>query len=62
MWEFAPAWSNAKMTPAQVRKYIADMKKAQEIAKKKLENAKKNWEIDNDINELEEIEKQLDNL
>ncbi|MDP2091315.1 MAG: hypothetical protein Q8K30_07005 [Candidatus Gracilibacteria bacterium] len=62
MGEFAPAGSNAKMTPAQVRKYVADMKKAQEIAKKKLESAIKNGEIESEEMELEEIEKQLDNL
>jgi hypothetical protein len=30
------------MTPAQVRKYTRDMKKAQQEAKKKLEEAEKN--------------------
>jgi hypothetical protein len=30
------------MTKAQVRKYIRDMKEAQEIARKKLEEAEKN--------------------
>jgi hypothetical protein len=30
------------MTKAQVRRYIADMKAAQKIAKEKLENAKAN--------------------
>jgi hypothetical protein len=30
------------MTPAQVRKYIKDMKKAQKIAREKLEIAKNN--------------------
>jgi hypothetical protein len=29
------------MTPAQVRKYVRDMKKAQDEAKKRLEEAKK---------------------
>jgi len=62
MSEFAPAWSNARMTKAQVRKYIKDMKKAEEIAKNKLEEAKANWEFDKDIKELNELEKELDNL
>lgn len=62
MSEFAPAWSNARMTKAQVRKYIKDMKEAEEIAKKKLEEAKANWEFDKDIKELDELEKKLDNL
>jgi hypothetical protein len=30
------------MTKAQVRKYIKDLKKAEQIAKEKLEEAKKN--------------------
>jgi hypothetical protein len=30
------------MTPAQIRKYLADMKKAQELAKQKLDEAKAN--------------------
>jgi len=30
------------MTKAQVRKYVSDMKKAQKLAQKKLEEAKKN--------------------
>ena len=62
MSEFAPAWSNARMTKAQVRKYIKDMKEAEEIAKNKLEEAKANWEFDKDIKELNELEKELDNL
>lgn len=62
MSEFAPVWSNARMTKAQVRKYIKDMKKAEEIAKNKLEEAKANWEFDKDIKELNELEKELDNL
>jgi hypothetical protein len=38
------------------------MKEAEEIAKKKLEEAKANWEFDKDIKELDELEKKLDNL
>lgn len=62
MSEFAPAWSNARMTKAQVRKYVADMKKAEKLAKQKLEEAKVNWEFDKEANELSELEKKLDNL
>lgn len=59
-WEFAPGWNTPKMTKAQVRKYIADMKEAQERAKRKLEEEKKlgEWEKEN----LEELEKKLENL
>lgn len=62
MSEFAPAWSNARMTPAQVRKYVKDMKAAQIIAEEKIKQAKSSWEIDKEKKELEELEKKLDNL
>lgn len=62
MSEFAPKWSWAKMTPAQVRKYIKDMKKAQEIAQKKLEEAQNSPEADKEALELEILEKKIDNL
>ena len=61
MWEFAPVWSNARMTKAQVRKYIRDIKEAQKLAKQKLKNAEQNWALNNN-EELEKIEKQLENL
>lgn len=62
MTEFAPAWSNARMTKAQVRKYIHDLEEAREKARIKLENAQKSWELDNEEKELEKLEKELDNL
>ena len=62
MSELAPGWSNAKITKAQVRKYVKDMKKAEELAKQKLEEAKNNWEFEKDTKELSELEKELDNL
>lgn len=62
MSEFAPAWSNARMTKSQVRKYIAEMNEAKKIAQEKLENAKINWEFQAEKNELLQIEKELDNL
>lgn len=62
MSEFAPGWSNAKMTKAQVRKYVKDLKKAEELAKLKLEEAKANWEFEKDKQELNELEKELDKL
>ena len=62
MTEFAPPWSNARMTPAQVRKYIKDMKYAQEKAKEKLEEAKASWELEKEKQELEKLEDKLENL
>lgn len=62
MWEFAPPWSNAKMTAAQVRKYVADMKAAQVIAEEKLKQAQDSWELEKDKKELAELEEQLENL
>lgn len=62
MSEFAPPWSNARMTKAQVRKYVADMKEAQELAKQKLEAAKANWELEKDEKELEKLENLLDEI
>lgn len=61
MSEFAPAWSNPKMTKAQVRKYIRDMEEARKKAQEKLEKAKKSWEFDENL-EIEILEKELDNL
>lgn len=62
MSELAPGWSNARMTKAQVKKYVRDMKKAQELAKQKLEKAKNNWELDKEKKEIKELENLLDNL
>lgn len=61
MSEFAPAGSNPKMTKAQVRKYIRDLEEARERARIKLENARKSWEFEEDL-EIENLEKELDNL
>jgi len=62
MSEFAPAWSNARMTKSQVKKYVKDMKAAQLAAQKKLEEAKNNWDFDKEKLELEMIEKELENI
>jgi len=62
MSEFAPGWSNARMTKSQVKKYIRDMKKAEELAKEKLEEAKNNWEFDKEAAEIAKLEKELENL
>lgn len=62
MGEFAPKWSNPRMTRAQVQAYIAKMKKAQKIAQAKLKAMEASWEQDIDALELEMLEKKLDNL
>ena len=62
MWEFAPWWTTPRMTKAQIRKYIADMKKAQEIAQAKLDEAIKNWDFDEDLSVLAELEEKLKNI
>ena len=63
MSELAPGGSNARMTPAQVRKYVRDMKKAQDEAQRKLDEAQKNWELNEDTELLEKnMDKMLDEL
>lgn len=60
MSEFAPPWSNARMTKAQVKKYVSDMKKAQALAQAKLDAAKTSWELDKEAKELEKLEDLLE--
>ena len=60
MSEFTPPWSNVRMTKAQIKKYIQDMKKAQALAQAKLDEAKANWEEEKDKKELSKLEKKLD--
>lgn len=62
MTEFAPAWSNARMTKAQVRKYIKDMEEARKEAQKKLDEAENSWELKLEELEIKKLEKELDNL
>jgi hypothetical protein len=61
MGEFAPIWQKAKMSKWQVKRYIKEMEEKRENAKKRLEEAKKRWELNNKA-EIEEIEKELDKL
>lgn len=58
-WEFAPGWTNPKMTKAQVRKYIADMKEMQEKAKRKLKEAELNTDGEKEEAELAELEEKI---
>ena len=62
MSEFAPPGSWARMTAAQVRKYIKDLEEKRRIAKEKLEKAKASWEFDKDEEELKRLEKALEEI
>ena len=59
MSEFTPAGWTPRMTKAQMRKYLADMKAAQEAAKKKINPDKEQAEKHA---ELSELEKKLDDI
>jgi hypothetical protein len=46
-----------------VRKYVRDMKKAQDEAQRKLDEAQKNWELNEDTEQLEKnMDEMLDEL
>lgn len=62
MSEIAPGWTNARMTRSQVRKYVREMKKAQDNAKEKLKQAENSWELAKEKEELEELENLLNEL
>jgi len=57
MWEFAPAWSNPRMTKQQINKYNRERDRKKAIAQAKLEEAKKNWELDvtEDLSKLDDL-------
>lgn len=57
--EFAPAGSNPRMTKAQMRKYLRDMKAAQDAAKKKLDPDK---EASEKHGEMKKIEDKFDDI
>ena len=56
-----PAWK-IKMTKAQVRKYVANMKEAQEIAQAKLDAAQQSGELATDTQELERLDDMIEDL
>ena len=62
MSELSPPWSNARMSRAQVKKYIRDMKHAQEEAKKRLKKSRTKEAIEKEKAELKALEKELENL
>lgn len=56
-----PAWK-IKMTKAQMRKYLADMKAAQKLAQAKIDAAKASGEFDRDSKDLEKLENIIEEL
>jgi len=62
MSEFAPPWRKVKMSKSQVKKYIKDLEKKRQIAKQRLEEAKKSWAFEKEAQDLRIIENIIDNL
>jgi F0F1-type ATP synthase membrane subunit b/b' len=60
--EFAPPGRNARMTKAQIKKYLQNMKKAKQIAQAKIAAAEANGEMEKEQAEVEKLEEKLDNL
>jgi len=60
--EFSPWWTTVKMTKAQVKQYVKDLKKAQEEAQKRLDAAKASGEMEKEQAEVNALEEQLNNL
>lgn len=60
--EFAPSWSNPRMTKAQIKKYLKEMEKKRKEAQLKLEEYKNSWEMEKDLQKIKELEKELENL
>ena len=60
MTELSPIWGSARMTKSQIKKYIKDMRKAQIIAKKKLEEARIRWDFKIEQDEVNKLAKLLD--
>jgi len=62
MSEFAPPWSNPRMTKAQVRKYIKELEEKRKKAKEELEKYEKSWELEKEKEKLKEIEDMLEDV
>lgn len=60
--EFTPPGQWAKMTAAQVRKYIREMEEKRRLAQEKLDKARASWEFEKEEEELAKLEDILDNL
>ncbi len=61
MSEFAPSWWIPKMTRSQVRRYIKEMEEKRTKAQLELEKARLAWELNNS-NDLDDLDKKIDNL
>ena len=63
-WEYAPGWSNARMTNAQIKKLQEEQEQARKIAEAKLAAAKKSDEWKKEESILKSLENVLsdDNL
>lgn len=59
--EFSPTGGTPRMTAAQMRKYLRDMKAAQEAAKKKLEEEAGKEEKEKAI-EIANLEEKIDDV
>ncbi len=55
-----PSRGTTRMTNAQVRKYIEDMKKAQAEAERKIKAAQDSWELEQEKKEVAKLEEMLD--
>jgi len=60
MTELAPGWSKARMTNAQIRKYLADAKAVREAAKEKLPDDEQLAK--EQAKEIKKIEEKLDDV
>jgi len=60
--ELSPGWWNARMTKAQMRKYLKQAEEARILAAEKLKEAEASWEFAAEEKELKDLEKKLDNL
>ncbi len=60
--ELSPGGWQARMTKAQMRKYLRDAKKARELAAEKLKQAENSGELAAEEKELEDLEKKLEEL
>lgn len=52
--EYSPWWSKARMTPAQIRRYLRDLEKARKEAEAKLDPEKEEAERKKALLETEE--------
>ncbi len=61
MSELSPPARKVRMTKTQMKKYLKDMELARQKAQKKLDIAKKSWDFKKEEEEVEKLEKLLNN-